>query len=137
MTRSLMARLAGPFIVLLGALATLPSMLGAEYDVRQNIGQGWTIAVIAIALVSGLLVVAWPTSRWARRLVFGLGLFLVLYGVVVGLWSSLIATSRPVPTEDLPYLIGLPVISGIGGLILLATTRRVPGGAGGPRQPIG
>jgi hypothetical protein len=42
-----------------------------------------------------------------------------------------------VPTEDLPYLIGLPVISGIGGLILLATTRRVPGGAGGPRQPIG
>jgi hypothetical protein len=66
-----------------------------------------------------------------------MGLFLVLYGVVVGLWSSLIATSRPVPTEDLPYLIGLPVISGIGGLILLATTRRVPGGAGGPRQPIG
>jgi len=136
MTRSLMARLAGPFIVLLGALATLPSMLGAEFDVRQNIGQGWTIAMIAIALVSGLLVVAWPTNRWARRLVFGIGLFLVLYGAVVGLWSYLIATSRPVPTEDLPYLIGLPVISGIGGLILLVTTRRVPAAPELPREPI-
>jgi hypothetical protein len=54
----------------------------------------------------------------------------------VGLWSYLIATSRPVPTEDLPYLIGLPVISGIGGLILLVTTRRVPAAPELPREPI-
>lgn len=125
MSRPMLARLSGPLIVLVGVMVTLPSMLGAEYDVVQNIGQGWTIAIGAAGTIAVVLTLAWPDARWARRIVLGLAAFLVLYGGLVGLWSLTVATGRPVPTDDLPYLLGLPVIAGIGGIVTIVTTWRL------------
>lgn len=125
-TRIPWTRLIGPLIALGGAIVTLPSMLGAGFDVQMNIGLWWTPAVIVVAVVLALLLLTWqPGARWRRRGVIGLSAFLILYGIAIGLWGLRVADERDVPAADLPYLLGLPAISAVAGVITLFVMRRL------------
>jgi hypothetical protein len=119
------SRLIGPLIALAAAIVTLPSMLGAGYDVQLNIGRWWTPFVIVVSLLLGFLLVRWrPGAAWSRRGIIGLSVLLVLYGVLIGLWGLRLASERNVPAGDLPYLIGLPFASALAGLVNLFGMRR-------------
>src|SRR3972149_4593516 len=74
-------------------------------------------AVVAV-LIGGALLARRRGVAWAQRVGLALALFLVLYGVGLSLWGILwVAQNYSVPTADLLYLLGLPIISGVGGLI--------------------
>ncbi|HEY4767755.1 MAG TPA: hypothetical protein VII26_02350 [Candidatus Limnocylindria bacterium] len=116
---SLARALLGPMVVLAGAVVTLPSMLGASDATLLNVGGGWSIAIAVVAvLIGGALLARRRGVAWAQRVGLALALFLVLYGVGLSLWGILwVAQNYSVPTADLLYLLGLPIISGVGGLI--------------------
>lgn len=106
-------------VVLAGAVVTLPSMLGASDATLLNVGGGWSIAIAVVAvLIGGALLARRRGVAWARWIGLALALFLVLYGVGLSLWGILwVAQNYSVPTADLLYLLGLPIISGVGGLV--------------------
>jgi uncharacterized membrane protein YczE len=114
-------RVLGPFIVLAGALITLPSMLGMSEAVQLSIGRWWTLIIAVAALVMAALLRATPIVRWRRRTLIALSVTLILYGIVLGLWGVFVANQHHVPAGDLPYLLGLPLMSGVGGTVTLAT----------------
>jgi hypothetical protein len=42
-----------------------------------------------------------------------------LYAIVMTLWGYSVTVSHAVPAGDLPYLIGLPIITGVGAVVTL------------------
>ena len=115
-------RFLGPLIVLVGAMVTLPSMLSAGEAVKLSIGQWWWTLVVTIAafLIAASLRSA-PLTRWRSRTATTLSFVLVLYGIALGLYGVFVATNHELPSDDLLYLFGLPVISAVGGLVTLMT----------------
>ena len=121
-----MRRLIGPMLATGAAIVTLPSMLGIGEDVQLNIGRWWTLFVVVVSLLLGVLLAKWrPGAGWVRRGIIGLSGLLILYGVAVGLWGLRLASEKPIPVGDLPYLVGLPFASAIAGLLSLAELRRL------------
>jgi hypothetical protein len=109
-------------IVLAGALVTLPSMLGISEAVKLSIGQWWwTLIITVAALLMAASLRSVPLTRWRRRVATTLAVILVFYGIVLGMYGVFVATDHDLPSGDLVYLFGLPLISGIGGLVTLVT----------------
>jgi len=122
-------RLIGPGIVLAGAIVTLPSMLGMSAPVELSIGRWWTVVIAVAGAVMLMLLSGSPIGRWRRRTVGVVAGILVLYGIVMTLWGNSVTVSHEVPAGDLPYLIGLPIITGVGALVTLVTMFRLRGAA--------
>ena len=105
-------RFIGPVVVIAGAIVTLPSMLGASEAVVLSIGRWWTVAVA----VAGVIMLAFPRRG---RIVGSIAAVLVLYAVVMTMWCYSVSNQHQIPAGDLPYLIGLPVITGIGAILTI------------------